>query len=115
MTVTQDTIPAQWLRAMQRAADNNLKAYRVNATTYTVRSISHPGTGHLIGVSLAGKVTSCDCVGAQHGRICQHQGAVARRLMRERAITIRQPASEPVQAVESGCRGKIQIFQEEVA
>jgi len=110
-TTTTDTIPAAWLRAMQRAADNNLSALRVNDSTYAVRSVSNPGTMHLVTVDERGKVSGCDCLGAQNGRICMHQGAVARRLCRERAISIRQPVKLP----QPSCKGKSQIFQEEVA
>jgi hypothetical protein len=119
MTITADRIPENWQRAMQRAHDNRLQAIKITDRLYTVQSVSGPGTRHLVNVSAAGKVKSCGCKGWTHYSCCQHAGAVARRLMRERGIRVgaasAASSSAPVAAVESGCRGRSQLFQEEAA
>jgi hypothetical protein len=87
--MTEQQLPAAWQRAFQRARTNHLKAVKVNETLFAVRSVSHPGTMHLVTLE-AGKIAACDCPGWRGRRHpCQHAGACGRRLMREAGVSPR--------------------------
>jgi hypothetical protein len=117
-TVSQDSIPDQWIRAMQRADRDGIRTQLLHLPSgdlYLATSASEKPMRHNITVNERGKIVACDCKGFENGHICKHMGAWAKRLMRERAIKVRQPAQEPVKLPQPSCSGKSQIYQEEVA
>jgi len=75
------TVNRTWQRAIQRAIREGLKATRCIDGTYRVRSVSHPGTHHIVTMDNAGRIDHCtDCLGWENGgrqRPCKHAGAVA--------------------------------------
>lgn len=75
------TVNRTWQRAIQRAMREGLKATRCVDGTYRVRSVSHPGTHHIVTMDDAGRIDHCtDCLGWENGgrqRPCKHAGAVA--------------------------------------
>lgn len=72
-------------RALIRARARGLKLRRVERLSdganvvvrYRASSHSHPGTEHMVSVeySAHGVSVYCDCLGAQHGRVCVHGSA----------------------------------------
>lgn len=72
-------------RALIRARARGLKLRRVERISdganvvvrYRANSHSHPGTEHMVSIeySAHGVSVYCDCLGAQHGRVCCHTSA----------------------------------------
>src|SRR5947209_4506777 len=101
MNIQYEQFPEGWERAMARATAEHLRAERINATTYAVRSVSKATCDkHLVHLSPAGRIIKCDqCPGWDHGgreRPCMHAGAVAKRLLREQHHNGHRVEVEPV-------------------
>src|SRR2546426_1115916 len=70
-------------RALDRARDEHLRAWRLADGRYLVKSrTSARGSFHLIAVGADG-VPRCDCPGFYYRESCAHAAAVTRRLARE--------------------------------
>ena len=93
MTITTDTLPATWVRAMARARDHKLRCFPLtDGRTFLVSSRSRPGEYHTVTLDeQRAKIAGCTCEGAQHGHgICQHKGRVAVRLLFLRGYSVRK-------------------------
>lgn len=107
------TLNQTWQRAIERAMREGLKATRCVDGTYRVRSVSHPGSQHIVTMNDAGHIDHCsDCLGWENGgrqRPCKHAGAVALAIIylqgahvnleAETDIESRTTRSQPYQAV----------------
>jgi hypothetical protein len=113
-------IPEAWERAMQRAAEERLRCFRLDHDRFAVASTRYaPGTYHEVTVDGSGHISGCSNCPGWRGRQhpCRHAGAVARRLLREQGA--RPPKSEPVSrdsgVVESARTTRRQLFRTEAA
>jgi hypothetical protein len=99
-------------RARQRAAEEGIHTFRLaGVSAFLVKSRkTDPGAMHVVHVAGDGTVTECsNCPGWHYRQSCIHAAAVTRRLERERRVS--RPALDP--ALESGCRGRSQLYREE--
>ena len=107
-------LPSSWQRAGDRALSHRLHAEKVNDRLYVVRSVSCPGTKHVVYLDTRGHIVLCDCKGWR-GRPspCLHAACVARRLLRERGILI--PPHPVLEVVETERTMRDQLFRMEAA
>jgi hypothetical protein len=109
------TVSGNWKRAMERAFHEGLKATRRVDGSYTVPSVSRPGTTHRLIVDTAGQISGCsDCKGWDQGgrdNPCKHAGAVALARACECGAHLAIERQAPVPVIESLHRGKSQLFR----
>jgi len=82
MEITATIHPTSaWCRAMQRARREHVKPTKQADGAFRVRSVSRPGTFHIVTVDGSGHIVNCsDCPGWKQGgrrRPCKHAGATA--------------------------------------